>query len=382
MAWRAWQNSSNRGLLVIKWTASAVCILVLVFFLGPMAWGFGAVIAIPATAAVGLVLAIIWGRDIALLFAKPFASLFDGGDAEPERRPLYSIAHAKRKRGDYLGAREAVREQLKVFPADQEGQMLLAEIEVQDLNDLQAAAIVVDRFVAQRDHSPASVVYALNTMADWCLKYAQDRDAAEAYFRRIIELLPDTEWALLAEQRIAHLVGYEEALSGKQRSQTIQVPHIEGDPGLDGGHSIAKPAEEDLGMQAARYVKHLEQFPHDAEIREQLAHLYGGHYKRLDLAMDQLEQLVQFPHQPMRQVVKWLNLQADFQLKYGGTYEAARAALERIIKLYPQAGISNQARNRIELLALEFKGRNKSQVVKLGSYEDDLGLKGRLPHQL
>jgi tetratricopeptide (TPR) repeat protein len=259
--------------------------------------------------------------------------------------------------------------------------MLLAEIEAQDLNDLQAAAIVVERFISQPGHSSANIVYALNSMADWHLKYAQDRDAAEACFRRIIELLPDSEWSMLAEQRIAHLVGYEQMLAGR-RSHPIQVPHIEGDPGLGGGLSIAKPAEEDVGAQAAKYVKHLEQFPYDTEIREQLAQLYGEHFHRLDLASDQLEQLVQFPNQPRQKVVKWLNMLADLQVKFGGTYDAARAALERIIELYPDTGAANLAQNRVELLVREFKAREKSQTVTLGSYEDDLGLKGKLPHQL
>ncbi|HCU52948.1 MAG TPA: hypothetical protein DIC36_01225, partial [Gammaproteobacteria bacterium] len=162
----------------------------------------------------------------------------------------------------------------------------------------------------------------------------------------------------------------------------IHVPHIEGDPGLDGGRSIARPVEEGGAELAGKYVKHRQEFPHDTEIREKLAELYGEHFKRRDLAVDQLEQLIQYPNQPQRQVVKWLNMLADFQVKFGGTYDAARAALQRIIDLNPQAGAANVAQNRIELLTREFKGQKKSQPVTLGSYEDDLGLKGKLPHQL
>ncbi len=73
---------------------------------------------------------------------------------------------------------------------------------------------------------------------------------------------------------------------------------------------------------------------------------------------------------------------ADFQVRYGGTYEAARAALERIIELYPDAGVATVTDNRIQLLKLEFKGKEKSQTVTPGSYEDDLGLKGGSANQL
>jgi tetratricopeptide (TPR) repeat protein len=383
LVWWTLKRSDDPARLIFKWVITAICLAILLFVVGPIVAGGGfggAFLGIPATAVVGLALAIIWRHNIAMIIARPFASLYDGGNEAPEPKPVYSIALAKRKRGDSLGARDAVREQLRRFPSDQEGQMLLAEIEAQDLNDLRAAGIIVDRFVAQPGHSAANIVYALNSMADWHLKYAQDREAAQACFKRIIELLPDTEWSVRAEQRLAHL-GSQELLLGTEARRPIHVPHIEGDPGLDGGRSIARPVEEDGGVLAAKYVKHLEEFPHDTDIREQLARLYGEHFRRLDLAIDQLEQLIQYPNQPQRQVVKWLNMQVDFQVNFGGTYDAARAALQRIIDLYPQAGAANLAQNRIEVLTREFKGKEKSQAVKLGSYEDDLGLKRGLPHQ-
>jgi hypothetical protein len=59
-----------------------------------------------------------------------------------------------------------------------------------------------------------------------------------------------------------------------------------------------------------------------------------------------------------------------------------RATLQRIIDLYPDAASAQVTQNRIELLRLEFKGKEKSQAVTLGSYETDLGLKPRLPDQL
>jgi exonuclease VII small subunit len=126
-------------------------------------------------------------------------------------------------------------------------------------------------------------------------------------------------------------------------------------------------------------VDHLAAHPFDTDIRERLAQLYAEHYHRLDLAEAQLEQLIQYPNQPTKQVVKWLNMLADFQVRYGGTYEAARAALERIINLDPEAGFARMADNRIQHLRLEFKGKEKSQAVSLGSYEDDLGLKDKPP---
>jgi len=381
--WQMFKRSDDPLKLGFKWVITAGCILFLLIFVGPLArdGGLSSIVAVPAMAGTALVLVIVWRRSIAEMIASPFASLYDGGKEAADPKPVYSIALAKRKRGDYRGARDVVREQLRKFPTDFEGQMLLAEIEAQDLNDLQAAAIMIHRFVGQPGHASANIAFALNSLADWHLKYAQDRDAARTCFEQLAGLLAGTEWELRARQRIARL-GSMDTLLGSEGRGNLQLPHIEGDPGLDAGASIQRVVEADGAALAAEYIKHLEQYPHDAEVRERFAEVYGEHYQRLDLAVEQLEQMIHFPNQPMRQVVKWLNLLADFQVKYGGTCEGARAALERIIELYPKSGAANLAENRIQLLKLEFKGKEKSQTVTPGSYEDDLGLKRGSANQL
>lgn len=381
--WRTLKRTEDPPRLIFKWILTVIAVGVLLRVVMPIVaqGGYGgAFVGIPATAVVGLFLAIVWRYNIAMFFAKPFASLYDGGTEEPEKKPFYSSAQAKRKRGDFMGAKADVREQLLKFPEDAEGMLLLAEIEAQDLQDLSAADVVIQRFIHHKGRAPAQIAYALNSMADWQLKYAQDREAARACLEKIGELLPGSEWALRAAQRVAHL-GDVHTLLGAQDRQTFKVRHIEGDPGLGGAWGHVQPApEESAADLAAKYVRHLEEFPLDTEVREQLAHLYAEHFKRLDLAQDQMEQLIQYPHQPVKQVVRWLNMLADWQVKYGGTLAATQATLQRLIELYPESGAANMARNRLELLRLEFKANEKSQAIPLGSYEDDLGLKGGLPH--
>ena len=72
-----------------------------------------------------------------------------------------------------------------------------------------------------------------------------------------------------------------------------------------------RPAEMDPEQLAAVYVKHLEQHPLDTEVREKLAVIYANHYKRLDLATLELNQLIEEPNQPVKRVAHWLNLLAD-----------------------------------------------------------------------
>lgn len=382
--WRSLKRSDDPPQLIVKWLLTILGVGFLLKVCVPMvaAGGMtGAFAGIPATAAGGLFLAIVWRQSIASIIAKPFASLYDGGDVEAEPKPFYSAALAKRKRGDFLGAKAEVRQQLLKFPTDFEGQMLLAEIEAQDIKDLQAAAVVIERLVAQKGLASVNIAYALNSLADWHLKYTQDIDAARAAFERIIERLPNSEWEQRAKQRIAHLTSREMLNEANERHR-YKVTHIEGDPGLEMGRVSRAPQEPDGGDLAAQYVRHLAAHPHDTEIREKLAQLYADHYQRLDLAQDQLEQLIQYPNQPAKQVVRWLNLLADLQVKLGADYDTVRATLQRVIDLYPNAASASMAQSRIELLRLEFKGKEKSQAVTLGSYEDDLGLKRGLPHQL
>ena len=93
------------------------------------------------------------------------------------------------------------------------------------------------------------------------------------------------------------------------------------------------------------------------------------------MAIDQLEQLVAAPNQPGKEVARWLNVMADLQIKHGADYDTIRATLQRVIDRSPELAAAQLAQQRIELLRLELKGKEKSQVVKLGSYEKDIGLK-------
>jgi tetratricopeptide (TPR) repeat protein len=304
-----------------------------------------------------------------------FASLYTGGSEPPEPKPFYSIAEGRRKRGQYQEAIAEVQRQLALFPTDVTGWLLLAEIQAEDLKDLASADATVEQFLAQPDHAPRNIAFALSRQADWRLKVAQDRDGARAALERIVELLPETEQAQNALQRIAHLTPAE-MLLGRQKPQRISVPHQQENLGLR-QEPLPKPAEEDPAVTAAQYVKHLDEFPFDNEAREKLALVYARHYQRLDLATDQLEQLVSVPNQPAKLVVRWLNQIADLQLELASDEAQARETLQRIIELYPKTAAAETARNRLAHLKLEMRPKQVSQAVKLGSYEQNLGLRER-----
>ena len=204
-------NIRFRGLL------SIVSLALLISLSHRIGFSYGGAFAVPlACLAVGVVLSIIWTPYVGEWMAKPFTSLFDGGSAEIDPQPFYSIAQAKRKKGMYHEAVFAIHQQLQKFPNDVTGQMLLAEIQAENLNDLPGAQITVERLCAQR-HAPENIAIALNGLADWQLKFGQDVDAARASFEKIIDLLPGSEQAQMAALRISHL-GTTESLLASCRS--------------------------------------------------------------------------------------------------------------------------------------------------------------------
>src|SRR5262249_25739141 len=111
---------------------------------------------------------------------------------------------------------------------------------------------------------------------------------------------------------------------------------------------------------------------------EKLAMIYAEHFQRLDLATDQLEQLIHQPIQPMSHRARWLNLLASLHIQHGD-YELARGALQRIIDSGPETAIGTLAQQRLSHLKLDLKGTKQANLIKLGQYEKNIGLKGKTP---
>ena len=380
--WYCLKRSDDPARLIFKWILTVPVVCGLLFYVGPFATSSaaGAFIGVPLAAACGIVLTIIWRHNIGDLLAKPFTSLYDGGSAEPIPKPFYSIAQSKQKKGQYLEAIADIRQQLQRFPTDVEGQLLMAQIEAEDLKDLPAAELTVDRFCAQPGHAPQNIVFALYSLADWHLKITQDREAARRHLERIIELFPESEFALGAAHRIAHLGSAEMLLAPHERKKFL-VPEGVKNLGLLRGRPHFRPAEQSPEQVADECVKHLEQHPQDLEARERLAVIYTDHYHRLDLATNELEQMIGQPNQPGRLVVHWLNVLADLQIRSGAGFEAVQQTLQRIVDRDPKAAPAEIARHRLALLKLEMKSKEMSQAVKLGSYDQNIGLKRGLPRR-
>lgn len=375
VTWRTIKRSEDPARIGFKLVISLGImgmIITTVFMFGPYAPMFAAIM--------GIVLAALWAPHLGAFIARPFVSMYDGGEAEIEARPLYSMAEARRKFGKYPEAIAEIRKQLARFPEDFQGWMLMAEIYGDDCKDLESARECVEEILAHDSHTPKNVSYALSRLGDWHLALAQNREEARAAFQEVINRYPDSEYAHKAEQRIAHMAS-DQMLANQLNRPIIAVPHQEGYAGLQEKAVDTRPAEETPGEAATRLVNHLSHHPLDYEAREELARLYAHHYRRLDLAQDQLEQLIGSPNQSPKHVAHWLNMLADFHIQMNSDLAGATQALQRLIDLFPKSAVAANAETRLAYLGLELKKNEKSQVLKLGSYENDIGLKGQVPRR-
>jgi tetratricopeptide (TPR) repeat protein len=374
---RVLQRTQDPAKIIFKWAFTVPFVLVC-FWVAQRASIYGPIIIL----AMGVVLSILWTPHISEWVSRPLTSLYDGGNEPPAPKPYYSIAQARRRRREFLQAVVAIREQLARFPNDFEGVMLLAAIQAEDLQDLPSAEITLNHFCDQPNPPPRQFAAAIYQLADWHIRLAQDFDAARAALEKISTRFPDTELALQAAQRIAHLGGTEKVVLASLERQPTPVPEGVKSMGLLESTEHLRPAEADPTKLAAAYVKHLEEHPLDTEAREKLAVIYAEHYQRLDLATGELNQLIETPNQPAKRVVHWLNLLADLQIQHGADYDTVRGTLERIIERFPDLAAGELARTRLGRLKLELKGRKETPGVKLGVYEQNIGLKPRSPGQL
>jgi hypothetical protein len=387
LAWllrAALRRSDDPRRLTVQWLVTGGVVTFLLLYLGPMmsrdggdsfVGNFGAAVFAGGLLGItGLVLALVWSPSIVEGIGRKFGQLYDGGDTAPDPEPFFSIAEARRKQGRYAEAEAEVRKQLEMFPTHFCGQMLLAEIQAQDLRDLAATTATIEQILQQPGHAPKNVAFALTRLADWHLKYADDREAARAALERIVALMPDTPESHLAWQRLAHLTP-ESMLDESRERPRLAVPEAPPRLGVLTEAPIIKRKGSDPQERAAELVAQLDQFPNDNQTREELALLYAVDFQRADLAAEQLEQLIAQPHAPAAQIARWLNLLADLRVS-ASDLAGAKQALERVIERDPASAAAEQARRRLTTLNLEARAKKESQVVPLGSYEQKLGLKG------
>lgn len=375
LARRSLKRSEDPARLVAKWVVSLVILSIMVGLAraqGPA----DQLVSILGICVTGLFMGIIWAPNIAASFAKPLMDLFTGGDLTPEDAPQYSTAMGKRQRGQFQEAIYAIRGELAKFPQDLTGHLLLAEILAVNLKEVAAAQRVVEQLSQQANHTPAQISMAWNAVADWQLSVNKDVVAARTALQEIVQRFPHTEYSMQASQRLAHLAHAQEALPPEERRPITLPPSPVKNLGLQKVNpkdwiKVKTPEE-----QVFELVAHLENYPLDAEARENLATVYAEHLNQLDMAVVQLEQLIECPQFPATQTVRWINRLVDFQVHLGNDIEGGRLSLQRILDLFPGTSFAFQAEQRMATLGNELP-KVTPETVALGNYDKYIGLKKR-----
>ncbi|HEV2691605.1 MAG TPA: hypothetical protein VG347_01785, partial [Verrucomicrobiae bacterium] len=279
-------QSTSRPMLVVKFVVTAAVLWFISNTVVPdfKNGGGDAIHGLILMLLCGGVITVTWRHSIIEMIASPLTNLFDGGNEPPEHKPYYSIANAKRKRGEYHDAIAEVRRQLEKFPNDFEGTMLLASILAENLNDLQGADNILNQYCDWPKAPDAQMAAAWTTLADWHMKHGLDVDAARHSLEKIVARFPESQLALLAQQRLSHLVNTEKILMEQHDRPKMVVKEGVHNLGLRDAGAFLPPPEMEPGQMAAAHIKHLETHPYDADVREKLAVIYARDFKRLDLA--------------------------------------------------------------------------------------------------
>jgi tetratricopeptide (TPR) repeat protein len=367
---RCYARSDDRRVLLYKWAASVALVLFMLLLrsLGRRDPRLLLLFIIPL-----VLLSFIWLPNLVGIILRPISGAFDGGEDRVDAKPFYFIAVAKRAKGLHQEAIAEIRKQLEKFPGDVPGAMLLAAIQAEDLHDLPAAQATINELLEQPDLTPQQTATALHTLADWQLQQGRDPAAARASLERIALTLPDSQFSHAAEQRIAHLDDAAATRDFRENAR-FEVRPRERDIGLR-KNPQPEPAILDADLMAAQYVSQLEKHPADTSARENLAILYGEHFRRLDLAADQLEQLIALPDETPKHVTHWLNLLATLHVGIANDEAGAREALLRIIDKFPKTALAEVATLRLGNLRNELKSAAITSSKALGAFEKDLGLK-------
>lgn len=269
------------------------------------------------------------------------------------RVPSYSRAVAKIKFGKYAAAEQEVIQELDKCADDYEGWLMLAELYARHFHDLPEADRTIIELCDQPNLSGAQISMALQRLADWHLKLGDNPHGARRAFEAVCIKLPGSYFAREAQQRMARLPSSREELLEEREAKPVRLPALK-DP-LDGFDDSASSQinREEAVRAMNRFVDRLKHDPNDVGAREQLARTLAEQLGKVDAGIEQLELLLGMPGQPEARLAEWLGLTAAWRLRYDQDPEAAKPALERLVREHPQSPQAFSAQRHLNLMERE-----------------------------
>jgi hypothetical protein len=269
--------------------------------------------------------------------------------------PSYSRAVGQLKQGKYAEAERAIIGELEKSETDFDGWMMLAELYAKKFNDVGQAQRTVHELCQEPGTTVAQIAVALHRLADWQLELRDDPAAARRALEEICARMPGTHLARMAALRISQLPRTSAELTEHRHAKTFALPALGDD--LDEGPRAATPeASPEIALLIANEcVEQLREDPNDVATREKLARIFAEQLGRTELAVEQLELLVEMPEQPAARQAEWLALMAAWHIKYGDDFPAAKKVLQGLIQEHPQSAQAFAAQRRLSLMEREVK---------------------------
>ena len=267
--------------------------------------------------------------------------------------PMYARAVARMKFGKYTEAEWEIIRELERCEEDFEGWMMLAELYARHFHDLAGAERTVLELCDQPTTNASQFSVALHRLADWQLKLARNPAGARRALRLVADRLKGTHLAHMALLRLDQIPETAEELGEQQNAPPIPLPAL--------GDALDRPTEgagsrlerSQAAQLANACVEKLKRNPNNVAAREKLARIFAEKLERADLGIEQMDLLLNLPGQPEGRRAEWLGLVAAWHLKYRQDRPAGRAALDRLVKEFPNSTQALAARYRLEQMERE-----------------------------
>jgi len=289
----------------------------------------------------------------ALLISLPIAGYGKTILRRPKQRPMYSRAIARMKFGKYTDAEMEIIRQLEHAENDFDGWLMLAELYAIQFKDIPEAEQIILEICDQPKATPSQISVALHKLADWQLAVANDPEAADRTLQVVKARLPDTHLARMAELRRAQLPRSRRELQEKRQPRHIPLPAL-----TESSEVVASSiTPEQATAQVNQLIEQLTRNPNNVVDREKLARWLAEPLGKVEVAIEQLELLVQMPDQIDARRAEWLSLMATWQLKLRQDEPGSMETLERIVREFPHTPQAFAAHRKISLLRAEAAAR-------------------------
>jgi len=163
-----------------------------------------AFITVGIVAGLGIVAFLIFGFPLLRKISENLFSFYGSSDDSTQITPEYSIAEARVNTGKYSEGIEEYRKVIAKHPDDMYPHLRIADIALKHLQDAQTAEVELQAALtkAKREDSAA---LAAGRLADLYQHTLHDPARALDVMKQLLEKIPGTKQANLAEQRIAIL---------------------------------------------------------------------------------------------------------------------------------------------------------------------------------